>query len=89
MLAGRVAACDAHAIQDIGALFEPVEWAIRNSFLPSLFGEPDIDGELRALVSRGVKQAGLAIRNPVDSASGCYDVSKQAVGKLVSSMLNA
>ena len=53
-------------VPDIGAIFDPVERAIRNSFLPSLLGVAEVSAELRELTSQGVKQAGLAIRNPVD-----------------------
>jgi hypothetical protein len=77
----------ARTTPDLGALFEDVERAIRNSFLPALLGVEAVTAEQRALTSQGVKQAGLAIRNPVDCAELNYGVSKRAVEELVKSMV--
>jgi hypothetical protein len=76
----------ARTTPNIGALFEPVERAIRNVFLPSLLGVEAVTREQRELMAHGVKQAGLAIRNPVDCAQLNFDVSRSAVKELVSSM---
>jgi hypothetical protein len=44
------------------------------SFLPALLGIPptEIDGEYHQLLTHGVKQGGLAIRNPVDTAPNIH-----------------
>jgi hypothetical protein len=76
----------ARTCPDIGALFEPVEKEIRGSFLPALLGVEFVDADLRALVAQGVKQAGLAIRNPVDVAHQLFDSSKQATDEIVGSL---
>jgi hypothetical protein len=76
----------ARTTPSIGALFDPVERAIRNTFLPSLFGVEAVTREQRELMAHGVKQAGLAIRNPIDCAQLNYDVSGRVVKELVRSM---
>jgi hypothetical protein len=78
----------ARTIPDLGALFDEVERAIRNSFLPALLGVEAVTAEQQAVMSQGVKQAGLVIRNPVDCAELNYGVSKRAVEVLVKSMVN-
>ena len=72
----------------IGALFAPVEENLRDLFLPNLLGEVAIDGELRLLMAQGVKQAGLAVRNPVECAARSFATSKEAVSKLTASMVS-
>jgi hypothetical protein len=44
------------------------------SFLPALLGIPptEFDGEYRQLLTHGVKQGGLAICNPVDTAPNIH-----------------
>jgi hypothetical protein len=58
-------------------LFHGVEVALATKFLPDLFGESiDDHGDPRhILASLPVKHAGLAIPNPTDSASSCYEAS--------------
>ena len=47
-----------------GFVFEPVEQALRNDFIPALFGVESISGEDWELISHSVKRGGFAIRNP-------------------------
>jgi hypothetical protein len=71
----------------LGVIFEPVERAIHHSFLPSLLLDVEaVTRELHEMTAHGVKQAGLAIRNPVDSAHWSFEVSKIAVVELVESL---
>jgi hypothetical protein len=76
----------ARTVPEIGVLFEPVERAIREAFLPILLGVESISADMRQLLSQGVKQAGLGIKNPVDCAQVLHDTSKQACNELVSSL---
>ncbi|KAL7502374.1 hypothetical protein ACHAXN_001333, partial [Cyclotella atomus] len=74
-------------VPGIAALFDPLEKEIRCTFLPSLLGVPSISAEMRQLMANGVKQAGLGIRNPVESADLFFGTSKHACEELVRSML--
>ena len=71
----------------IGFTFAPVEAALRNHFLPALLGVETITGEDRELYAHGVKQGGLAIRNPVDTALIMFNASQAATEELVESMM--
>ncbi|KAL7478385.1 hypothetical protein ACHAW6_004169, partial [Cyclotella cf. meneghiniana] len=52
---------------DIRPLLRPIEDALRTRFLPAILGRADpIDDDPRRLLSLGVKQGGLAIRDPTD-----------------------
>jgi hypothetical protein len=55
-------------VPNVGPLLAPIEEAIREKFIPALFGfsPSDLTGEMRYLLSLSVKQGGLAIRHPVE-----------------------
>jgi len=60
-------------IFDVGAFFRPVEEAIATIFLPNLFGIKTSDGmtpikSLRSLTALPVKNIGLGLFNPIDTA---------------------
>ena len=65
-------------VADTTIFFTPVEKATRTLFLPALLDLPAvaIDGSLHVLLSNGVKQAGLGIRNPVETALYVHAASK-------------
>ncbi|KAL3806424.1 hypothetical protein ACHAXA_007766, partial [Cyclostephanos tholiformis] len=67
----------------------PLEKEIRTSFLPALLGIPlmAIDGDYRQLLTHGVKQGGLAIRNPVDTAQRIHSTSLVATRYLTESLV--
>ena len=69
-----------------GFVFEHVEQALRNDFIPALFGVDSISGEDRELISHSVRRGGFAIRNPVDTAIPMYGASKAATAEMVASM---
>ena len=50
----------------IGPQLEIIEVAIRERFIPALFGgfKNPIDDDFRRLLANGVKQGGMALRNP-------------------------
>ncbi len=75
-----MAVCPA-SVADTAPFFAPLEAAIRTHFIPALLGVPsaEIDGDYRQLLTHSVKLGGLAIRNPVDTAS---HVHKASLGQL-------
>jgi hypothetical protein len=65
-----------------------VEAALREKFIPALLGTDDpINDEFRLLLAQGVKQGGLAIRDPVGAANRLHRASTEATGVLVTSLL--
>jgi hypothetical protein len=68
--------------------FDNTDRAIQNSFLPALLVMEATTAEQRALMAQGVKQAGLAICNPVDCVQVNFDVSKRTVDELCESMVS-
>jgi hypothetical protein len=78
-------------VSDTAPFFAPLESEIRPSFLPALLGIPStkIDGEYRQLLTHGVKQGGLAIRNLVDTAPSVHLASLAATRHLMVSLVGA
>ncbi len=76
-------------VLDTAPFFAPLELEIRTSFLPALLGIllTKIDGEYRQLLTHGVKQGGLAIRNPVDTAPSIHSASLVATRHLTVSLV--
>lgn len=59
--------------KDVGAFFEPIERAIKEDFLPALFGTTtDEVSSLRELQCLPIKSAGMALPNPQISADANY-----------------
>jgi hypothetical protein len=71
--------------------FVPLEKEIQTSFLPALLGIPstEIDREYRQLLTHGIKQGGLAIRNPVDPAPSVHSASLAATHHLMVSLVDS
>jgi len=63
--------------------------AIRQHLIPVLFDLPptEITDSWRNLLTHGVKQGGMNIRNPVECADGLYQASADASTTLVASLL--
>jgi hypothetical protein len=61
-------------VADAAPFFAPFEAEICTSFLPALLDIPstEINGGYHQLLTHGVKQGGLAIRNPVDTAPSIH-----------------
>ncbi len=61
---------DQRMVADTAPFFAPLEVEICTSFLPALLGIPstEINGGYCQLLTHGIKQGGLAIRNLVDTA---------------------
>lgn len=68
-------------------LFQPLEDAIRNTFIPNLLGEEarPTDDE-RQLYGLTVKSAGLGIPNPTGTAAECHNASTACSGELAASL---
>ena len=76
-------------VADTGPFFQPLEKEIRMSFLPALLGIPPtaIDGGYRQLLTQSVKQGGLEIHNPVDTAPCIHSASLAATRYLTESLV--
>ena len=77
-------------VADTGPYFAPLEAAIRSKFIPALLGIKswEVDGGYRELLTHGVKQGGLALRNPVDAALHVHVASKAATAHLTTSLID-
>ena len=71
----------------IGPHLQPIEEAITSHLLPALMAmDPAaVNDNFLALISHGVKQGGLNIRNPVDGSEAMHEASKSAVEILAGS----
>ena len=68
-------------------VLSPVEAAVCSKFLPALLGVQSIDDDFRSLLSNGVKQAGIGIKDPTTTADALYSSSCSATNLLVEAML--
>ena len=68
------------------AAFADVETALREKFLPALFGEDEIDANRRELACNPVRWAGLALPDPTTSATSNWTASCVIVGHLVAAL---
>ena len=73
-------------ISDAGHLFQPLEDAIRDIFIPSIIGRKINDLE-RRIFALPVRMGGLGITNPVESAKHEYHTSKCVTRNLVEIMI--
>ena len=64
----------------------PVEAAIRKRFFPALFRVDAIDDKFHWLLSNGVKQGGIAIRNPVEAAPVLHQSLLEATELLIKTL---
>ena len=74
--------------EGIGHLLKPIEVAIREEFIPALFGGLDgaVDDNFRRLLANGVKAGGMALRNPCDLSDMLYKASTEATSLLVNAL---
>ena len=68
-------------IPGVSALFEPLESAIKNKFLPAIIGRQISEAE-RALFTLPVRLGGLGISNPVESTEIEFKASEKITGSL-------
>ena len=74
-------------VPGIAPLFQPLEKAIQDQFLPALLGENDpITGELRKILSLSTKSAGIGIWDPVETCNHNFTTSLE-VTELISDSL--
>jgi hypothetical protein len=71
-----------------GPAFQPIEDAIHNTFLPSLFLDESITDTQRKLFTLPVRHAGLSIPNPCLTAHRNYSTSLQSSQPLLASLQN-
>ncbi len=75
-------------VPEVGGFLQPVEDAIRDHLIPALLDvKPgEVQDDFRVLLSHGVKQGGLNIRNPAEGADRLHQASTEAAGVLVESL---
>ena len=66
-----------------GSLYEPIEKAIREDFLPTLLDQPNIGGKMRNNIALAVKRAGLGIPYPTALTVENYEYSIECCKLLV------
>jgi hypothetical protein len=72
-------------VPNCGPALEPVEEAIRTVFLPALLEATEAECQ-RELTTISIRQAGLGLPNPVQSAPGCFAASEACTSLLVTSL---
>ena len=60
-----------------GSLMGPIEYAIRDAFLPAIFVGEDVSANLRNIIEYSVKQGGLGIPDPQMSSERAYNNSNE------------
>ena len=58
----------------------PIEEALRDKFLPMLFGGEEINADSQEIPGRSFKHGSLGIPDPQLSAESAYNTSKAASG---------
>ena len=74
-------------ISNISDLFEPLEEAIRDDFIPSITGREVTELE-RVILRLPVRLGGLGIANPIATCQSQYDASKRITENLTALILN-
>ena len=74
-------------VPGVGTLMGPIEEALRDKFFPALFGGEEINANFRKILGHCVKHGSLGIPDPWLSAESAYNISKEASGGLVDSLL--
>ena len=64
-----------------------IEEALRKIFFPALFWGEEGDADFRKSLGHIIKRISLGIPDPWSSAESLYNISKVAIGELVSSIL--
>ena len=78
-----------HVMLPTDNTFDPVEQAIKDMFLPALFGEEAKHTvELQPLLTLSVHWAGIGILMPTTSGPRSHDTSKASMATLISSLQN-
>jgi len=70
---------------DFGTHFGPLEKAIKEQFLPSLFGS-EVSANERELFSLPCRIGGIGVRNPESTAKSAYETSREASEVVVDSI---
>ena len=65
----------------------PIEEALREKFLPALFGGEEINANFRKILVHSIKHGGSGIPDHRQSEESVYNTSKADSGELVDSIL--
>ena len=74
-------------VPGVGNLMGPIEEALKKKFLPTIFGEEEINADFRKILGHSFKRGSLGIPDPRLSAESSYNTSKAASWELVYSLL--
>lgn len=75
-------------IPDIKHLFQPLEDAIHQIFIPSLTGRPPCSKPIRDLLALPVRLGGMGLINPTDMSNINFQASEKMTAPLVEIMLS-
>ena len=73
----------ARTVPDVSHLFQPLEDAIRQRFLPTLTGQNHFNDSVRSLIALPTCLGGLGITNPVTEAAKQHDISHKVTAPQV------
>ena len=76
------------AVRALGICSSLLRWLFGGGVILALFGglDGDIDDDLRRLLANGVKQGGMALRNPCDMSDMLFNASTEATSLLVTAL---
>ena len=75
-------------IPDINDLFQPLEEAIHQSFIPALTGRPPCSKLTRDLLALPVRHGGMGLINPTDTSNLNFQASEKMTSPLVEIILS-
>ena len=67
-------------VPKVGTLMGPIEEALREKFLPTLFGGEEIDANFLQILGHSIKHGDLGIPDPRLSVESAYNISNTASG---------
>ena len=69
-------------------VFKPLEEALRSHFLPALLGQDEVSDRLRERLKQPVRNGGLGIPNPCETADALFEASEAMTSPLTASLLD-
>ncbi len=75
-------------IPDINDLFQPLEDAIHQAFIPALTGHPPCSKSTRDLLSLPVRHGGMGLINPTDTSTHNFQTSEKMTSPLTEIILS-
>lgn len=77
----------ARTIKGIGSLLQPLELTLRSKLIPALIAQPPVNDETWNLLALPYKLGGIAITNPIISASAKFNASIQITKPLTTTIV--